>query len=461
MGNLDDDSISCKKSSSPRQIDLCAGEDTDVSSDTNSAAVGEGFNNSHRFYAPYIKEFARELRKNQTAQETALWNLLKNNQMGYKFRHQFAIDNKYVADFVCLEKRLIIELDCGQHNSSINDIDRTLYLEKENFRVIRFWNNEIDNNIEGCYEVILREIETPHPNPLPHKGQFGGARECTNLLLTGSGGFIGKNLKSYLQNKYKLLTPRSYELNLIDEQAVKKYFDEHDIDFIIHCGSTGGARGIDDKDSTIEDNLAMVDNILKYKKPNSRVILFGSGAMYDKSRTLHKVKEDEIGTVVPKDLYGKSKMLIAQKIKDRKDVVCLNIFACYGYGEKENRFPSYAINRVLEGKDIEINQNVIFDYLFVEDMQRIVEHFITNIPVSNIINITPTESISLYDIAQIVKTFSDKDIRISIKNPVMNNEYTGDNSRLLSEIENFKFTSIKEGLKKLYTYNQKIELQLI
>ena len=58
----------------------------------------------------------------------------------------------------------------------------------------------------------------------------------------------------------------------------------------------------------------------------------------------------------------------------------LNIFACYGYGEKESRFPSDAINRVLEGKDIVINQNVIFDYLFVEDMERIVEYFVENQP---------------------------------------------------------------------------------
>lgn len=275
-----------------------------------------------------------------------------------------------------------------------------------------------------------------------------------NILLTGSGGFIGKNLKKYLEGKYNLLTPRSYELNLIDENAVKNYFIQHDIDFIIHCGSTGGARGIQDKDTTIEDNLAMVDNLLKHKKPGTRLILFGSGAMYDKSRALKKVEENSIGQITPKDLYGKSKMLIAEKIKNRNDVICLNIFACYGYGEKENRFPSYAINKVLEGKNIEINQNVIFDYLFVEDMQRIIEYFIHNQPVSNIINITPTESISLLEIATIIKSFSNNEIEIIIKNPTMNNEYTGSNKRLLENIPSFKFTTMKDGLKKLYEYNK-------
>lgn|SRR5574344_222914 len=275
------------------------------------------------------------------------------------------------------------------------------------------------------------------------------------ILLTGSGGFIGKNLKSYLQDKYDLLTPRSFELDLIDENAVKDYFSEHNIDFIIHCGSTGGARGIEDRDTTIEDNLAMVDNILKYKKADCKVILFGSGAMYDKSRNIHKISEDEIGKVIPQDLYGKSKMLIAQKIKDRKDVLCLNIFACYGYGEKENRFPSYAINQALRGEDIIINRNVIFDYLFVEDMQRIIEYFVSNEFKHNIINITPTKSISLLEIANIVKDISGKNIQIKVVAKDIGNEYTGDNSRLLSEIKGFEFISIEDGLKKLYKYNDK------
>lgn len=280
-----------------------------------------------------------------------------------------------------------------------------------------------------------------------------------NILLTGSGGFIGKNLKQYLKNKYTLLTPRSYEVDLTQAKDVENYFVNNSIDFVIHCGSTGGARGIKDKDTTIEDNLAMVDNILKYKKENVRVILFGSGAMYDKSRSLHKVKEEDIGEYIPSDLYGKSKMMIAQKIKNREDVLCLNIFACYGYGEKENRFPSYAINQAIKGEDIIINQNVIFDYLFVEDMEKIVEYFIENKPNKNIINITPTKSISLLEIANIVKEISNKNIEIKILNSEMNNEYTGENATLLKNIPNFRFTSIHNGIKKLFEYNKNVLME--
>lgn len=273
------------------------------------------------------------------------------------------------------------------------------------------------------------------------------------ILLTGSSGFIGKNLKAYLQDKYILLTPKSFELNLTNDEAVKRYFKENKIDFIIHCASVGGARGIADKDTTMEENLAMVEYLLKYKNPTTRIILFGSGAMYDKSRNLHKVKESEIGKVIPKDLYGKSKLLLAQQIKNRKDSVMLNIFACYGYGEKQNRFPSYAINQVLKGEDIMINQNVVFDYLFVEDMTKIVEYFIQNIPQDNIINITPTLSHSLLDIAKIVKKLSGKNVAINLAHSTMNNEYTADNFLLLKNYPNLAFTSMQNGLEKLYRYN--------
>lgn len=284
-----------------------------------------------------------------------------------------------------------------------------------------------------------------------------------NILITGSGGFIGKNLKEYLKTKYNLLTPRSSELNLCNRKEVETYFSNHTIDFIIHCASTGGARGVQDKNTTIEENLSMVENLLKNKQKNVRMILFGSGAMYDKTRPICKISEAEIGRIIPEDLYGKSKMLIANMIKDRKDILMLNIFACYGYGEKASRFPTYAINQAIKNLPIEINQNVVFDYLFVEDMDKIVEYFIKNIPQNNILNITPTYSISLKEIAETINSITKIPVDIIIKNPAMNNEYTGDNSLLLKNYPELTFTDMKTGITKLYQYiksNLKIELEV-
>lgn len=276
-----------------------------------------------------------------------------------------------------------------------------------------------------------------------------------NILLTGSGGFVGQNLKRSLSQFYNILSPRSIELDVTNTSQVINYFNNNDIDFIIHCGSIGGVRGKEDDVNTLNANLKMIDNLILAKKKATKIITFGSGAMYNKARHLKKVKENQIGKNIPNDLYGKSKMFIAQKIQNRLDVVCLNIFACYGYNEKPSRFPSYAINQNLKKDDIIINQNVVFDYLFIEDLNKIVEHFIMfGWDKQNIINITPTKSISLLEIANIINKISDYKSDIIIKNEILNFEYTGDNTQLLRYIPDFKFTTYEVGLSKLFNFIQ-------
>lgn len=275
------------------------------------------------------------------------------------------------------------------------------------------------------------------------------------ILITGSGGFVGKNLKEFFNTKYNLLTPRSFELDLCDKTAVKEYFRVNSIDFIIHCSSKGGYRNLKDIDSTEMDNISMVNNILNFKKNDARVILFGSGAMYSKDRPLCKVKETEIGNFIPQDLYGKSKYEISKIVQKRNDVVCLNIFGCYGKYEKETRFPTYAIKQNLNRQKISINQNVVFDYLYIQDLCNIIQFFIKNIPKNKILNVTPTKSISLYEISKIVNKIGDFNSEIEILNPILNNEYTGSNELLKKEIQNIKFTDYEIGLKKLYNQIKK------
>ena len=104
---------------------------------------------------------ARNLRKNSTTQENLLWSLLRNRKLNnLKFKRQVPIGS-YIVDFVCEEKKLIIELDGGQHNTPENlqyDKKRTEYLNSLGYKVIRFWNNEFDNNLEGVYEKLLEVV---------------------------------------------------------------------------------------------------------------------------------------------------------------------------------------------------------------------------------------------------------------------------------------------------------------
>ena len=100
--------------------------------------------------------FARTLRRNATDAETKLWQRLRNRQLGgLKFRRQATI-GYHVVDFLCAEKRLVVELDGGQHTPE-RDAARTAQLEALGYRVIRFWNNDALGNTDGVLETILRE----------------------------------------------------------------------------------------------------------------------------------------------------------------------------------------------------------------------------------------------------------------------------------------------------------------
>ena len=96
-----------------------------------------------------------------TDQEKLLWNIIRNKKFyGLKFRRKVPIGD-YVVDFVCEAHNVVIELDGGQHNEPENiekDKQRTDFLENKGYIVLRFWNNEIDNNIDGVCEVIYKTV---------------------------------------------------------------------------------------------------------------------------------------------------------------------------------------------------------------------------------------------------------------------------------------------------------------
>jgi very-short-patch-repair endonuclease len=117
----------------------------------------------------------RTLRRNMTDAERRLWQGLRGRQMGgRKFRRQFPL-GPYIVDFVCLEARLIIEVDGGQHLDSPKDKLRDAWLVAEGYRVLRFWNHEV----RGETEVVLPHAkQCPAPSPSTGEGGDGGEVGC-------------------------------------------------------------------------------------------------------------------------------------------------------------------------------------------------------------------------------------------------------------------------------------------
>ncbi len=108
-----------------------------------------------------------------TEAERRIWQILRSHQIeGYKFRRQVPI-GRYIADFVCHEARLIVEIDGGQHDhSSPQEAARSGFLQDEGYRVLRFWNNEVLANLDGIHQTVADALHrSPPPKPSPIKGE--------------------------------------------------------------------------------------------------------------------------------------------------------------------------------------------------------------------------------------------------------------------------------------------------
>ena len=124
---------------------------------------------------------ARRLRRDSTSAELRLWYRLRSRSIdGDKFVRQDPI-GRYVVDFVCRERRSIVEVDGGQHADDVHDVERDQWLRAHNYRVLRFRNSDVMSNTDGVLEVIadaLRVDVPPHPapaeggsRPLPTSGE--------------------------------------------------------------------------------------------------------------------------------------------------------------------------------------------------------------------------------------------------------------------------------------------------
>ena len=133
-----------------------------------------GIHRSMPQFSPRPTKRAQHLRNNATDAERLLWRHLRARQLeGFKFSRQMPV-GPFICDFMCRERRLIVELDGGQHAESTRDVGRTAFLEGKGYRVIRFWNNDVLGNEEGVLQTIADALKRDPPlDPLPQAGGEG------------------------------------------------------------------------------------------------------------------------------------------------------------------------------------------------------------------------------------------------------------------------------------------------
>ena len=264
------------------------------------------------------------------------------------------------------------------------------------------------------------------------------------VLFTGGTGFIGRNILPILSEQFDVLAPRRSELNLYDEKEVKNYIINNKIDYIVHSANPNPSKNeLDKADKMLRDSLQLFMVLYNCKDLVKKMVYYGSGAIYDKTRDIVSVYEENANDYIPKDDYGFAKYIMNHLTTGNVYNLC--VFGCYGPSDADSKFITHCIRCCLDNKPVTIRQDCMFDYMHVYDLGRITNWLLSSNPKHNMYNACSGLRVSLSDIAKEVIKQMNSDSSVVIQNPGWNKEYTASNDRLLKEY-NGKFISLDEGI---------------
>lgn len=282
------------------------------------------------------------------------------------------------------------------------------------------------------------------------------------ILLIGKNGFIGKNLRNFLETKYSLSIPDRNELDLLKMDKVENYLKKNCFDVVINTANTNDFVYSVTAYDILDKNLKMFFNLERCSHLYGKMIYFGSGAEYDQKNYIPYMKEEFFDTFIPKDSYGFSKYIMAKTTEKSGNIYDLVLFGVYGkFEEWRRRFISNNLCRSLKGLPMTLNQNVIFDYLYIDDLCRITDWFIAHEPHYKRYNVCTGIGVDLLTLAKEINQVTELKREIQIYEPGWKREYTGNNERLLSEMGSFQFADRKKALNDMYKYYKGIESQII
>ena len=257
------------------------------------------------------------------------------------------------------------------------------------------------------------------------------------ILITGANGFLGRHFKEhYSGTEHKVFSLGRERLDVTDEKAVEKFFFSNDIDIVLHTAVKGGRRNESDTFDDFVDNVLMFRNLSRCSRQYKLMINFGSGAEFDRNRSIISAKEAEIHDRIPDDYYGQAKNLIAREISKHKNIINLRLFGCFGHHESDARMIKGNILKAKKGGEIIVHQNKIMDFFYIKDLYSVIDHILKDpigFPYKDL-NVCYKEKKSLLDISRII---SEKNLpftrsRVILIDESSGNDYSGCSAKLMS-----------------------------
>lgn len=281
------------------------------------------------------------------------------------------------------------------------------------------------------------------------------------ILITGAGprGVTGRLIKEHFIDKYELLTPNSSELDLTNDEAVQVYFENHKVDYVIHCAtfrqtSIHNGHFVDEE---LESNLRMFFALAAQSSRYKKMIYFGSGAEFDKSKPIIDVSEEEFGYSMPKNKYGLGKYIMNIHTKASSNIYNFRLFGTINQYE---RFTKNVISnlcvKAIKGLPMELRQDCRFSFVDINDIIPILDYALTHELKYHDYNLAMKKNYLLSEVADIIMRLSGRSGGISFLAKGLNLEYTASSQRIIDEL-NPDLTPIEIAVERVYNYYDSIK----
>jgi len=221
-----------------------------------------------------------------------------------------------------------------------------------------------------------------------------------NILITGGNGYIAKSITTRLKNDHVVTSISRQDFDLTNEKSLSVWLEKKYFDVVIHTAIVGGARLVQDELSVLDKNISMYFNLVNNKHHFNKLITFGSGSQYYLSDTPH----------------GKSKAIINKSVEKNLNFYDLRIFGVFDENELITRFIKANMLRYIKKEPMIIHTNKIMDFIYMQDLISVVEHYITNTNLLKDINCCYEEKYTLKTIANMINSLDTHKVPIITEN---------------------------------------------
>ena len=262
------------------------------------------------------------------------------------------------------------------------------------------------------------------------------------ILFTGHRGFLGRELIAPLSSKFEVIT---FDGNLLNSSQLSTFVAENSITRIIHAAAKVSNRWDTDSSNNLIENLKMTMNIVNLRLP---MLTFCSGKVYGYQDSIDNVSEYSADKKYPEDYYGQGKYIIRKLVEDNSLVSLLRYFNVFGLHEDKRKFIMANLTRYLNRQPMVIDQNIVYDFFYVQDTLPIILDWIQSRNIPKEINLVYQNKLYLYDVCEIINKLDNHKVEIVLPKLNFGKNFTGNGEELFKL--GYPLIGLEQGLKRVY-----------